>query len=603
MADTNLESLNDRQRLQVQEAKAVVEMYGQYDQTTGANGAHYAPAEVNPFKAEGLICANCVFFEGAGACEIVSGSIEAEAVCKLWIIPENLINASEREPMDTLTFSANIEAADLESRVIRGTVVTFGEVGNTSAGPTVFEPGSITVPEDVSTVRFNLEHDRTRPIGRASELRAADNTIEGAFKIAGTRAGDDALLEASDGLRDGMSVGVRVIKAASKDGVLHVSAAQLDEVSLVAFPAIASAKVASVAASETPDSEAAPAPETPKEEEVMDTTAVAEAPVVEASIPVAIPAATTSPRLPDLGTYLAAAANQQRDPHTWESITAALAEQKLADNTGIVPAPIVGPIVDTLLAQRPFVNAVPNRTMPSAGKQFTRPKVTAHTTVGAQSSELAELSSHVMTVGSLTVTKGTYGGALRLSVQDRDFSDPAVLPLLVEDMVKVYARETDNAAADAFVTAVTDTVTLAANATVDTVIAAIYTAASQVNGSINQLPDTIFASPDQWARLGSLVDTSKRPVFPNLAPQNAAGQMNAGSFSANPLGLNLVVDSNFASGTLIVGRAEFTECWEQAGGQLQVALPGSLGFELSYYGYFASLTTEATAFRKLAPAS
>ena len=65
----------------------------------------------------------------------------------------------------------------------------------------------------------------------------------------------------------------------------------------------------------------------------------------------------------------------------------------------------------------------------------------------------------------------------------------------------------------------------------------------------------------------------------------------------------MVVDSNFASGTLIVGRAEYTECWEQPGGQLQVALPGTLGFELSYYGYFASLTTEATAFRKIKPAA
>jgi HK97 family phage prohead protease len=506
--------------------------------------------------------------------------------------------------MDTLTFSAHIDAADLETRTITGVVVTFGEVGNTSAGPTLFEAGSIEIPEDVSAVRFNLEHNRQAPIGRASRLEATDSTVTGAFKIAGTRAGDDALLEASEGLRDGMSVGVRVLKAASVEGVLRVSAAQLEEVSLVAFPAIASAKVATVAASEPNDPEADPAPETPTEGQEMESTATAEATVVEASVPVAVPApAYASPRLPDLGSYLYAAANREREPQAWESITAALAEQKLADNTGIVPAPIVGPIVDTLLAQRPFINAVPTRAMPATGKSFTRPKVTQHTTIGAQANELAELSSQKMTVSSLTVNKGTYGGALRLSVQDRDFTDPSVLPLLVEDMVKQYAVATDNAAADAFVTAVTDEIALAANAAVDLVIAAIYSAASAINGSINQLPDTIFASPDQWARLGSLVDTAKRPVFPNLAPQNAAGQMNAGSFSANPLGLNLVVDSNFASGTLIVGRAEYTECWEQPGGQLQVALPGTLGFELSYYGYFASLTTEATAFRKIKPAA
>lgn len=513
--------------------------------------------------------------------------------------------------MDRLTFSAHITAADLTARTITGTVVTFGEIGNTSAGPTMFESGSLSIPADVGTVRFNLEHNRQAPIGRAIALEATDTNITGSFRIAGTRAGDDALLEASEGLRDGMSVGVRVLAASTIAGVLHVTGAELDEVSLVAFPAIASAVVSSVAAADpdplvepdpapNPDPLVEPDPTTPPQiGEPMSTETVA---VVEASVPVAFPTITTAPRLPSLGDYLAAAANRNTDPGAWENITAALAEQKLADNTGLVPAPIVGPIVNTLLAQRPFVNAVTTRAMPAAGKTFTRPKVTQHTLVGVQSAEMVELSSQKMTVSSLTVTKGTYGGALRLSVQDRDFSDPSVLPLLVEDMIKQYARETDNAACDAFTTAVTDLTVLSNSATVDVVLAAIYTAAASINGSINQLPDTIFAAPDQWARLGSLADTSKRPMFPSLAPQNAAGSFNAASFSGNPLGLNLVVDSNFAAGTFIVGRADYTECWEQPGGQLQVALPGTLGFELSYYGYFASLTTETTAFRRLAPA-
>jgi HK97 family phage prohead protease len=507
--------------------------------------------------------------------------------------------------MTTLTFAAAIEAADTERRTIAGRIVTYGETGNTSAGPTVFEAGSVQLPEDPSTVRFNLDHDPNRPVGRATALEASGDGVRGSFRIAATRAGDDALIEAAEGLRDGLSVGVQLVKATTKDGVLHVHAAELVEVSLVAFPAIESARVDQVAASETPtDPEPAPGEETQEEEEEM-TVSTEEAPaVVEASIPVAVPApAVTSPRLPDLGTYLSAAVRRDVDPHAWEVVTAALAEQKIADNSGLIPRPIVGPIVDTLLAQRPFVGAVGVRAMPGSSSVFDRPKVTQHTTVGAQASELAELSSQKMTVTKLAVTKATYGGAIRLSVQDRDFTDPAILQLLVEDMVKGYANATDNAAADAFVTAVTDQVNLAANAAVDVVIAAIYTAASAVNADVNQLPDTIFASPDQWARLGSLVDTSKRPVFPSLAPSNASGTMNAGSFTSNPLGLNLVVDSNFASGTLIVGCKAYTECWEQPGGQLSVALPGNLGFDLSYYGYFASLTTEAKAFRKLAPAA
>lgn len=84
--------LNDRQKKQAEQyAKLAVE-YGMFDQTTGANGAHYAPAAKNPFKAAGMICKNCVFFdEVSNQCQIVSGILEPEAVCKLWVIPESLI--------------------------------------------------------------------------------------------------------------------------------------------------------------------------------------------------------------------------------------------------------------------------------------------------------------------------------------------------------------------------------------------------------------------------------------------------------------------------------------------------------------------------------
>jgi hypothetical protein len=71
--------------------ESVVEEFGMFDQTSKANGAHYAPAKVNPFIKEGLICGNCVFYLGGNGCEIVKGTIEPNAICKLWIIPEDLI--------------------------------------------------------------------------------------------------------------------------------------------------------------------------------------------------------------------------------------------------------------------------------------------------------------------------------------------------------------------------------------------------------------------------------------------------------------------------------------------------------------------------------
>lgn len=59
----------------------------------GPDGAHYMTE--NPFAEQGMRCENCVFFEN-GACNVVEGEIDPNAVCKLWIIPEERISDSAK---------------------------------------------------------------------------------------------------------------------------------------------------------------------------------------------------------------------------------------------------------------------------------------------------------------------------------------------------------------------------------------------------------------------------------------------------------------------------------------------------------------------------
>lgn len=68
--------------------------YGQWPQG-GPDGAHYLSD--NPFAADGIRCSNCVFYEGEGLCHIVSGQIAPNAVCKLWIIPEDRMSDERSE--------------------------------------------------------------------------------------------------------------------------------------------------------------------------------------------------------------------------------------------------------------------------------------------------------------------------------------------------------------------------------------------------------------------------------------------------------------------------------------------------------------------------
>lgn len=81
--------LNERQSAQKGAVEALVGSFGAFDQSSGPNGAHYMPD--NPFAGDGLACANCAFFEGSRACEVVAGDIDPGAVCKLWIIPADLV--------------------------------------------------------------------------------------------------------------------------------------------------------------------------------------------------------------------------------------------------------------------------------------------------------------------------------------------------------------------------------------------------------------------------------------------------------------------------------------------------------------------------------
>jgi len=85
----NTDGLKARQIEMYELFEDVAEKYGKWDQGNGADGAHYM--EKHPFVKEGMICANCSFYLGGQGCEIVSGKILPEAICKLWVIKESLI--------------------------------------------------------------------------------------------------------------------------------------------------------------------------------------------------------------------------------------------------------------------------------------------------------------------------------------------------------------------------------------------------------------------------------------------------------------------------------------------------------------------------------
>jgi HK97 family phage prohead protease len=86
-------------------------------------------------------------------------------------------------------------------------------------------------------------HDRSRPLGAPTQWADTPAGLRATFKIARTRAGDEALSMASDGILDGLSIGAELLDVTEKGGELVVTAALAREVSLVTLPAWAAARV------------------------------------------------------------------------------------------------------------------------------------------------------------------------------------------------------------------------------------------------------------------------------------------------------------------------------------------------------------------------
>src|SRR5262245_13836124 len=99
-----------------------------------------------------------------------------------------------------------------------------------------------------------------------------------------------------------------------------------------------------------------------------------------------------------------------------ETYHRAAAHQTTADNPGLIPTPIVEPVVSFVDSNRPLVTWLGPRQLP--GQSWSRPKVTQHTSVTAQSAEKGELASQKMTISKIAAAAATYGGYVNVSRQD-----------------------------------------------------------------------------------------------------------------------------------------------------------------------------------------
>jgi hypothetical protein len=516
-----------------------------------------------------------------------------------------------------ITFNANtfaVEAAGpdgLPRRTITGVAVQYNTFATVSDGTTVsFAPGSL--PVDGRQPRVFMYHDSTMPVGLVTERVDTGSEMLIAMKISATNLGNEALVLAADNVME-LSVGVNPTEFSyDKDGNMTIQAAEWTEISLVPTAAFKGSTISQVAASE------------PEAVEPVTETIAMETPEVieEVAIPTAPIFATAKrePRLPNAFEFMAAihkggieAANANK---VWEEyrayhkspIEAAAGDVTSTNVGGIVPLPLLGPVFADINYIAPLLTAVGTRAMPGGGTgaTFIRPTWTTHPTVAEQAAQLDAVSATTSVIAANTVTKKTFAGATTLSYQTVDFTDPAAMAVIMQDLAGQYLLAIDNFACDNLVAAASaDGVW---DLTPEDLIKSIYDCAVTSAAATNFLPTHIAVDPATWGKIGQLVDDNKRPIFPAIGAPGLVGQNTLGAGSAvsysgmNPLGLNIIVDRNFAAKTMVIFNANAYEIYRADRGLLSVENPSTVSRTMSMFGYAATFAANSSMIRKITQA-
>ena len=493
--------------------------------------------------------------------------------------------------------------ANTAKREISGLIVPFNSAGYTSAGEVVFEKGAFG-EITASKIKLLRDHDIAQPVGRMIQVSETSQGLEATFKLGSSTRAQDTLLEASEGLKDGLSIGAKLDQWSEKDGVIYVSSATIKEVSVVTEPAFSEARIALVASATEPEQE--------KEILMAETNPVAETEVSVEAAEVKAAASTpatqvfTAPRVNTnvtAGQYAMAQIKATQGDSDSRDLVAALQVASVAENTGMVPPNYLKDIIGILDASRPFVDSIERAPLPASGMKIFTPKLGTLASV-ALTAEAAEFSSTDTTVTFQEDTIVKFAGAGKIDVELIDRSDPSFLDLYLRELATSYAQKTDAYASTIAVDAssVSESTTL---------YKAIALGIADSYGVMRATPDNLMVAPSggfddiDFAGLLGAVDGSNRPLFAAAASQNAAGLITQGSTNGTVAGLNLVVDPNYAGTTAGANKIALvyprTAMRFHESGTLEIRanVVANGQIEIGIYGYVCVVNRYPSAFRNI----
>ncbi|PII86239.1 HK97 family phage prohead protease [Leucobacter sp. OLTLW20] len=497
---------------------------------------------------------------------------------------------------------------DRAKRTITGKIVVFG-VPSSDYRRIVIEPGALTPRQPLKAVKLLRDHDDRDPVGFMLSYDGGDTAT---FSVPEGENGDRALAEAENGLRDGLSVGINILRDVpgalmydEADDTNHVYAAELLETSLCAIPALAGAGVTDVAATI----------DRPRKEPIMTDTLTRE------DLDAALAAfgtdsdrrlearlaqlsdaePETAPTFASYGDLILAAAGGD---DTAREYAQRLAYEGAATPDAHQPNTWVADTVRLVEQNRKTLNSFHREPLPAKGMTLEYMTLKSNSmTVEKQSGEGEALKFGKIQLGSATASVDTYGGYTKLSRQVIERTDALYLNTAFRAMDLEYARATEAATRTLLKEAITaqmtagNKISLAAGAGADEWLDLLVDALSEYEDRGYTI-EAAKVSKDVFKRLLRLEDTAgNRLMLVSGTGVNQVGSIDLSSISGKlgPVRFELLAGAGANTGTFYDPLAITT--WESAGAPWQLDQENivDLTKDVSKYGYLAQACQHPTA--------
>ncbi len=540
--------------------------------------------------------------------------------------------------MTTTYIEAGNLTASLADRIVTGLLLPFGEVGRTNIGKFAIDgPGIIDIPNDVTVLQANLEHDQMEPVARILTATETPSGIVATFKVGGNPEGDALLAEIEEGKVTGK---LKALSAEVKNVVIKAGKAVSGVLTGAAFVNTGAFPGARVMAADTVDDETIA--EVDQDIEEVDTTTDAgvietvedeytdengdiwtriitrtkvvdgDVVTIDEHVELTPMAAETQPeqtteeppvdaplnaRVPE--TLKASATTVERKTEASVSevfnmisqarqtgdrrLMAALEDVAISGSGAVGTATVVPQYVGELWNGRRFTRKViPNlASAPLTSTTVTGWRFTTQPEVAAWAGNKADVPSNAPVAESYSVALQRFAGAWDIAREFVDFNQTDVLEAMMGYAVDSYAKQSDNYVLTQALTAV------GAGTAVGTIPSGIAESLVKlVRGSLNvitqadALPTFAIVATDVYEEL-ALIQTNNALEFLSMSLNLEGGDME---------GFKIVPHASLDAGDVLVGARDAITVMELAGSPIRVnALDiAKGGVDEAVFGYVAA---------------